>query len=69
LILIDDVRVTDTRILETLDVHEIIRIEIAAGASGGWSYGLEGASGVIHIRTRDVDLTRNPYCGAGSRIR
>jgi iron complex outermembrane receptor protein len=69
LVLIDDVRVTDTRILESLDVDEIIRIEIAAGASGGWSYGLEGASGVIHIRTRDEDLTRNPYCGAASRIR
>lgn len=69
LILIDDVRITDTRILETLDVDEIIRIEIAPGSVGGWTYGLEGASGVIHIRTQEGDLARNPYCGAASRIR
>jgi len=69
LILIDDVRVTDTRILETLDIDAVTRIEIAAGAAGGWAWGLEGASGVIHIRTAEGNLTRNPYCGAASRIR
>lgn len=69
LILIDDVRVTDTRILESFDVDEIARIEIAPGAAGGWAFGSEGANGVIHIRTQDGDLARNPYCGAASRIR
>lgn len=69
LILIDDVRVVDTRILETFDVDEISRIEIAAGATGGWAWGLEGASGVVSIRTREADLANNPYCGAASRIR
>jgi hypothetical protein len=69
LVLIDDVRVTDTRILETLDIDAITRIEIAAGAAGGWAWGLEGASGVIHIRTDEGNLTRNPYCGAAYRIR
>jgi hypothetical protein len=69
LILLDDVRVTDTRILESLDVDAITRIEIAAGAAGGWAWGLEGANGVVHIRTHDRDLARDPYCGAASRIR
>jgi hypothetical protein len=69
LILIDDVRVTDTRLLESLDIGVITRIEIDAGAAGGWAYGLEGANGVIHIHTDEAGLARNPYCGAAFRVR
>jgi hypothetical protein len=69
LILLDDVRVVDTRLLDVVDVDQISRIEVAPGATGGWAWGLEGASGVVIIRTREGDLARNPYCGAASRIR
>jgi hypothetical protein len=64
LLLLDGVRVADMRALEGIDPTTIARIEIGAGAVGGWQHGLDGASGVIHIHTHLARPAGDPYCGA-----
>ena len=38
--------------LSGINVEDIERIEVSKGAAGGWSYGSQGANGVIRITTR-----------------
>lgn len=38
--------------LSSMNVEDIERIEVSKGAAGGWSYGNQGANGVIKITTR-----------------
>ena len=66
LLLIDGVRVTDTRVLESLDPGIVTRIEVGAGAVGGWEHGIQGASGVIHIHTQRGRWAADSYCGRAS---
>jgi hypothetical protein len=67
LLLIDGVRVTDTQVLESLDPWIVTRIEVGAGAVGGWEHGMLGASGVIHIHTERGRWAADSYCGLASR--
>jgi hypothetical protein len=53
LVVVDGVRILQRPLdaLAALNPADIERIEVARGATGGWSYGMQGVNGVIRITT------------------
>ena len=52
-VVVDGVRAADpSRALHSIDASDVAELEILPGSAAGWTYGSDGAAGVIQVRTR-----------------